>query len=742
MTKGLKPLLWASLIGLVGVLIHLSPWGLILEEKFGLAALFQSRGTIPAPDEVVVIAIDQPSATQLDLPLTPRLWPRGLHAQLIDKLAQAGARLIVFDLIFDMPSVPDQDEKLAQAIQKAGNVVLVERLVYRARDWTKDESSTQSGLEQEGPAPLWPMFAEVAMAQAPFPLPKTERVNDYWTFKASAGDMPTTPVLILHILAQPFYADLWQLLHRVDPQLAKNIPATVAEADLEDTIYSLRQVFVTHPHVASQMQRELQRDRQGDATKKRLLSALLNLYSGADKHYLNFYGPPRSIRTIPFHQAVQPITSDEFHPNDFRDKVVFIGFSGSSQPEQDIVRDDYHTVFSNPDGLYISGVEIQATAFANLLENRTVKLMDGGTAAAILFVFGWMAMMVFQSMPSRYALLSATTLFTIYFLGAHFLFSSVALWVPVVIPLLQLSLALALAEALKHYLEKRKSEELSAQLVAVRQSLGSFYPDAQVERLLSSHDEQGIYSPCLTTDVAGYTTLAEFTSARELGELMRAYRIVLRDPIKQHQGHIMDMVADSMLAIWIGHPDHGALRFQACRAALDLAEAVEQFNQSQPDSRMWLPTRIGLHCGEMSLRRGDGSYNVIGDVVNTANRIQGANKVLHTRILMSKEVIEGLDGFLTRSFGSFLLPGKTIPVQLIELLACHQSASPEQLWLCRTFERALHAYQARHWVQARQDFAEILQAFPGDGPSQFFMKLCLNDPPAGNWNPVSHISTK
>lgn len=742
MTKGLKLLLWASLVGLIGVLTYLSPWGLILEEKFGLAALFQSRGTIPAPDEVVVIAIDQPSATQLDLPLTPRLWPRELHAQLIDRLVQAGARMIVFDLIFDMPSLPEQDEKFAQAIKNAGNVVLVERLVYRARDWSRKESPVQSDIEQEGPAPLWHLFAEAAMAQAPFPLPKTERVNDYWTFKASAGDMPTTPVLILHILAQPYYADLWQLLNSVDAQLARNIPATAGEADLEDTIFSLRQIFVTHPHVASQMQRKLQHDVRGDASKKRLLSALLNLYSSADRHYLNFYGPPRSIRTVPFHQIVQSATNNGFTPDDFRGKVVFVGFSGSSQPEQDIVRDDYNTVFSNPDGLYISGVEIQATAFANLLENKSVKRIPWVAAATILFTFGLMSMIVFQSLSSRYALLTGTVLFTTYFLSAHLLFGYVALWIPVVIPLLQLLLALVLSEALKHYLEKRKSEALSAQLAAVRQSLGSFYPDVQIEHILSSHDEQGIYSPCLTTDVAGYTTLAELTSARELGELMRAYRVVLRDPIKQHQGHIMDMVADSMLAIWIDHPDHAALRAQACHAALDLAMAVERFNQSQQDSRMWLPTRIGLHCGEMSLRRGDGSYNVIGDVVNTANRIQGANKVLHTRILLSNEVIEGLDGFLTRSFGSFLLPGKTIPVQLIELLARQQSANPEQLWLCHTFDRALHAYQMRHWEQARQDFAEILQAFPADGPSQFFMKLCLNDPPTGNWNPVSYISTK
>lgn len=56
--------------------------------------------------------------------------------------------------------------------------------------------------------------------------------------------------------------------------------------------------------------------------------------------------------------------------NDFKNKVVFVGFSGATQPEQDLVRDDYHTVFSNPDGLYISGVEIAATAVANLLESK------------------------------------------------------------------------------------------------------------------------------------------------------------------------------------------------------------------------------------------------------------------------------------------------------------------------------------------------------------------------------------
>ena len=117
MTKWFKQFLLGSLIGLLGVFLHLSPLGLALEEKFGLEWLFHLRGAVPAPDDVIVIAIDQPSANHLGLPIAPRLWPRDLHARLIDKLTEAGARVIIFDLIFDSPSASSEnDEKLAHAM--------------------------------------------------------------------------------------------------------------------------------------------------------------------------------------------------------------------------------------------------------------------------------------------------------------------------------------------------------------------------------------------------------------------------------------------------------------------------------------------------------------------------------------------------------------------------------------------------------------------------------------------------
>ena len=735
-----------GMLGLFGILAHLVP----LEERFGLSWLFHLRGPAVAPDNVVVVAIDQPSAVQMGLSIMPRLWPRDIHAQLIDKLVQEGARAIIFDLVFDVPSVlAETDERLAQAIRAAGNVILTERLVHQNAIVVYDQDRALSHhVIQEGSGQLLPVIADEATARAPFAVPKTDRVNHYWTFKAGAGDMPTVPVLALQLFSLPVYEDLIGLLRSVDPVAAEQLPTPEHKPDVEDVVFKLRHMFWGQPQLVQHMYARLNRDSALGPAKKKLLTALINLYASHDKHYLNFYGPPRTITTVPYYQVLDPggypVERSVPHPVDFKDKVVFVGFSGATQPEQDIVRDDYHTVFSNPDGLFISGVEIAATAFANLLENRPVRPLPLQGSLGMLFLLGFTAGMAFMLLSTRIAVVMGIVVLIVYVFSASYLFKESAIWVPVIIPVVQIVLAFILSEILKHQSVRKKSEQLETQLVEIRKSLGSSYPSKAIEQLLGNYQEHGIDSPCLTTDVAGYTTLSELIDSKDLGELISNYRNALKDPIRQHEGHIMDMIADSMLAIWINHPEHWLLRSQACHAALDLAAAVERFNQSQSDQRLWLPTRIGLHCGEMSLRRGDGSYNVVGDVINTANRIQGANKFLNTRILLSEEVVHGLDEFVTRPLGNFLLPGKTMPVHLVELLSARSLANQEQLWLCGIFAESLRAYHSQHWDEARHGFNKILGIFPADGPSRFFLSLCeryRNIQPISPW-PICRIETK
>ena len=134
----MRPLIRASMTGmaavLVGLMVMFSPWGLALEERFGLSWLFWTRGPLEPPAEVVVVSLDGVSGERLGLAEKLREWPRRLYADLIERLVAADAAVIVFDLRLDQPRDPANDAALAQAIRNAGRVVLFEHLVDLSRE--------------------------------------------------------------------------------------------------------------------------------------------------------------------------------------------------------------------------------------------------------------------------------------------------------------------------------------------------------------------------------------------------------------------------------------------------------------------------------------------------------------------------------------------------------------------------------------------------------------------------------
>src|ERR1700674_3071274 len=94
--RGVRVVALTAAVGLA----FLTPLGGDLEEGDGVGALLQLRGPTAPPPDVVVVAIDRASAESLGLPPPPRLWPRAIHAKLVDSLASRGATSIVFDLLF------------------------------------------------------------------------------------------------------------------------------------------------------------------------------------------------------------------------------------------------------------------------------------------------------------------------------------------------------------------------------------------------------------------------------------------------------------------------------------------------------------------------------------------------------------------------------------------------------------------------------------------------------------------
>ena len=207
--------------GLLAGLLLAAPIGADLEQRIGLQWLYSLRGARPAPQAVAVVAIDGKAAQQLNLSLKPGDWPRGLHARLIDALAAAGARVIVFDLTFVTPSKqPENDTQLAAALRRAGNVILVDALRREVAPVATDAIPAGDSLLVDRPLPPIPAIARAALAHAPFPLPKQGRVDAYWTFVASAGELPSMPVEGLQAGARDTLA---MLINRCRP-----LPATMS----------------------------------------------------------------------------------------------------------------------------------------------------------------------------------------------------------------------------------------------------------------------------------------------------------------------------------------------------------------------------------------------------------------------------------------------------------------------------------------------------------------------------------
>ena len=159
---------------------------------------------------------------------------------------------------------------------------------------------------------------------------------------------------------------------------------------------------------------------------------------------------------------------------------------------------------------------------------------------------------------------------------------------------------------------------------------------------------------------------------------------------------------------WRSGRRHSQMRRSGIRPALQRSILPVLWNGSSNRPVLQLPTRIGLHAGPMLLGNIGAidhyEYRAVGDIVNTASRMDGLNKFLGTQILVSAEVLQQLDGFLTRELGTFLLAGKSKPLVVHELLCPLGESTPQQRSLCSLFAEALGAYRAQAWDRPSSNF--------------------------------------
>ncbi|MEZ5734588.1 MAG: adenylate/guanylate cyclase domain-containing protein [Novosphingobium sp.] len=188
----------------------------------------------------------------------------------------------------------------------------------------------------------------------------------------------------------------------------------------------------------------------------------------------------------------------------------------------------------------------------------------------------------------------------------------------------------------------------------------------------------------LFSDLEGFTKLSSQLEPEVIATLLNDYLDRLSQVVLDHGGVIDKYVGDAVVAFWgapIARPDDG---LKAAKAGFALWQAGEEFRRSvDPGLPPIGKTRVGLHYGEAVVGNfgGEGriQYTALGDAMNTAARLEAANKALRSSVMASREFAEGSGLDWWRQMGRVALRGRAQPVDLFEPVPGFPDADREEL---------------------------------------------------------------
>src|SRR6266568_8749402 len=287
----------------------------------------------------------------------------------------------------------------------------------------------------------------------------------------------------------------------------------------------------------------------------------------------------------------------------------------------------------------------------------------------------------------------------------------------------------------------------------LRETFGKYVDPRVVEGLIDrpalAAEGQRRVMTVLFCDVKGFTSTSEGMTPQGLVKVMNRYFSTMSAPIRRHQGIIDKYIGDAIMAYW-GPPfaDDKEQAWLASLAALEMLQLVLQLRAELPEllGVRTLPNafdlRIGIATGEV-LVGSIGSelimnYTVMGDTVNLASRLEGANKEYGGRILVSAATLAAAsDAVEAREIDRVAVLGQNRPQAVFEIMARKGELSPAQIELRDQFSEGLACYRRRQWLEARRAFEAALAMVPSDGPSITFIKrldrLILH-PPGEEWD--------
>ena len=412
------------------------------------------------------------------------------------------------------------------------------------------------------------------------------------------------------------------------------------------------------------------------------------------------------------HLSAQRVLAGQFDPAQVRGRIVIVGTSAAGLKD----------VKSTPLTPLFSGMEIHATALDNLLALDMVQAPSHVEAwhALLILLLGTVLTLLSAHGNSRLSfggcllLLAALPASGLWLLSRQRL-AFVPAW-----EILSVVILYPVLTSLRFWREERQRKW-------VRNLFQTMVSDRVLLYLEQNPDSfslsgRKLEATVLFADLANFTTLSENMPPEQVSRLLNHFLSPMTDIVLEHDGYLDKYEGDLIMAVW-GVPfataDHAA---QACLAALEqqrklaeLAPAIrERFGCE-------LKMRIGINTGELtagnmgSERRFQ--YTVVGDVVNLASRLEQTGKHYHVPILLGEQTrLAAGNTIEARLLDRILVPGRSVPVQIYELIGEKGSVPSARLEFVRLYEAALHAYWERQWAKALDLAEQARRLDPSDHP--------------------------
>lgn len=656
----------------------------------------------PLDDRLVLIGVDRASYadyfSEAEMQQTPALraisepypWTRDVWAALITKLADAGAKAIVIDLVFASPKAGD--DALARALDKYRDRVVI----GCAFDMTETDRRKFTNLTLPSASVIAPGERSVA---------EDDRVGYVTIWPDDDG-----------ILRSAHFR------HRGD-QLGDILPPSTVLESL-------------------------------DARALRKFGRADLIPAGFDARRFRYTAPAGGYKPILLGDVLLPKTWEHNHAGGaaFKDKLVLIGPTASlfqdkhNTPLGDMPGPEIHLNIINA---ALHGEFLRETSPRAAL---LVITLAGFLAAALCFIFREPVkrLLVVFALGAGWWFL-AKYLFE--HAGILIPAAAPLLILPVAAPLLVLFIGSVVVLSFDFLLERldkarvRKTLERYVSKNVVKELLDN--PQTFFNSLTGVRKPVTI----LFSDVRGFTTLTESADSAALVKQLNEYFEEMVRLVFAHHGSLDKFIGDAVMAVWgnIVSESPAADAKHAVATALAMRKSLEQLNADwRARGVTELHIGIGLNHGEVIVGNLGSTekmeLTVIGDAVNLASRLEGLTKEYHLDLLLGENVAKLVgDTYLLRLVDSVQVKGKTKPVDVFTVAGegAGQTVSLP-LWLAR-YEEGVRRYREKKFAEAAALFEQSLERQPEDYLSQMYLARCralLENPPGDDWNGVFVMTKK